>query len=171
MLLTDFIRKKAQRLRLILDARGRGGVKAEQLYYICGLKRSGLHAISNWIMGQVPNHAFINNSPIKLPGEGSRMSRTSQTSPLPVRVRRGDKTVELRDGTEKFRRLPARANLLIVLFQSQHLWHLTSHQPLVAGVVPRSIRWLLILRDPFNWAASYMEKSEHPDAVNIWPRQ
>jgi hypothetical protein len=61
--------------------------------------------------------------------------------------------------------------LLVVLFQSQHLRHLQAHQPLVRGVEAQRRTEILLLRDPFNWAASYIEKSGGPGDACVWSRQ
>lgn len=97
------------------------------------------------------------------------MSRTIPTSPLPIRVRVGDPIRVCQDYREEAAPLPDSVDLLIILFQSQHLWHLQANEPIVSGVEAEEIRRILLLRDPFNWAASYMQKSRHPDDVNVWP--
>lgn len=144
-------------------------VKTQQLLHVCGLKRSGLHAVSFWLLGHQKNHAFINNKPLKRAGEGSLMVRTIQTSPLPVRVQVGDPVRICQDHQEQAMALTEYVDLLIVLFQSQHLWHLQTHEPLVAGVDTTAAQKILLLRDPFNWAASYMKKSQQPNDVDVWP--
>lgn len=144
-------------------------VKAQKLVHFCGLKRSGLHAVSFWLLGHQANHAFINNKPLKKLGAGSPMVRTVQTSPLPVKVQIGDPVRICKDRHEQTMALPNAVNLLVVLFQSQHLWHLQTHEPSVSGVDAAEVQRILLLRDPFNWAASYMQKSQHPSDVDIWP--
>ncbi|MGF1482022.1 MAG: hypothetical protein ACFB4I_21500 [Cyanophyceae cyanobacterium] len=144
-------------------------VNAKQLFCFCGLKRSGLHAVSFWLLGHKDHNAFINNKPLKRAGKGSPMSRTVPTSPLPVRVRVGDPIRVCKDYREKAAPLPDHVDLLIILFQSQHLWHLRANEPIVSGVEAKEIQCIFLLRDPFNWAASYMQKSQHPDDVNVWP--
>ncbi|MBX2864903.1 MAG: hypothetical protein KTR27_15230 [Leptolyngbyaceae cyanobacterium MAG.088] len=144
-------------------------VKAQKLIYFCGLKRSGLHAVSFWLLSHQANHAFINNSPLKQAGDGSPMVRTVQTSPLPVKVQVGDPVRICKDHHEQTMALPNAVNLLVVLFQSQHLWHLQTHEPPVSGVDAAEVQRILLLRDPFNWAASYMQKSQHPSDVDVWP--
>lgn len=144
-------------------------VNTKQLFYFCGLKRSGLHAVSFWLLGHQEHHAFLNNKPLKRPGEGSPMSRTVSTSPLPIKVRVGDPIRVCNNHREEAAPLPDAVDLLIVLFQSQRLWHLQASEPIVSGVEAKEIRRILLLRDPFNWAASYMQKSQHPSDVNIWP--
>lgn len=147
----------------------KSSLRAEQLIYVCGLKRSGLHALSFWLLGHCTSNAFVNNSPAKRPGKSSVMSRTISTSPLPVVLHQGDKIAYCFEGEEKFRPLPEAVDLLVVLFQSQHLWHLSAQDPLVLGVEATNTKRVLLLRDPFNWAASYMKKSQHPDDTSVWP--
>ncbi|MEL6231801.1 MAG: hypothetical protein AAFR24_17985 [Cyanobacteria bacterium J06627_3] len=144
-------------------------VNTQKLVYFCGLKRSGLHAVSFWLLGHQANHAFINNKPLKQARAGSPMVRTVQTSPLPVKVQVGDPVRICKDHHEQTMALSSDVNLLVVLFQSQHLWHLHNHQPPVSGVDAAEIQRILLLRDPFNWAASYMQKSQHPSDVDVWP--
>lgn len=144
-------------------------VRAQKLVHFCGLKRSGLHAVSFWLLGHQASHAFINNKPLKQTGEGSLMVRTVQTSPLPVPVQIGDPVRICKDHHEQAMALPTDVDLLVVLFQSQHLWHLQTHEPLVSGVEATEAQKILLLRDPFNWAASYMQKSQHPSDVDVWP--
>ena len=144
-------------------------VHTQKLFYFCGLKRSGLHAVSFWLLGHQANHAFINKKPAKQAGDGSPMVRTIQTSPLPLRLRVGDPVRICRDDQEQAFPLASEVDLLLILFQSQCLQHLQAHEPLVAGVEAKDVRRILLLRDPFNWAASYMKKSQDPNDVNIWP--
>ena len=148
-----------------------GKVRVNQLVYVFGLKRSGLHAVSFWLLGHRHNNALINNRPAKKPGEGSPMSRTIQTSPLPILVHPGKRVESYQGGSEVYTKLPAKVDLLIVIFQSQHLWHIKKHESLIEGVEASNIKRVLLLRDPFNWAASYMEKSQHPDDTLIFPDQ
>lgn len=97
------------------------------------------------------------------------MSRTIPTSPLPIRVRVGDPIRICHDDHEAAAPLPEAVDLLIILFQSQHLWHLQANEPIVSGVEAEDIQRIFLLRDPFNWAASYMQKSQHPNDVDVWP--
>lgn len=163
-------KKLLEHLRLNIQD-NTGKIKVKQLVYVFGLKRSGLHAISFWLLGHKHSNALINNSPAKRPGEGSPMSRTIQNSPLPLSIHQGKKVSFYKKGAEKYIELPSKLDLLVVLFQSQHLWHLKAHEPLIEGVEASNIKQILLLRDPFNWAASYIEKSQHPDASGVFPKQ
>lgn len=155
--------------RLIKKTLPASPVKSDQLIHLVGLKRSGLHALSFWILGHCDRNMMLNNSPIKQPGTGSEMSRTVRTSPLPVLVRQGDEAAVYREGKELFEPLPAHVDLSIVIFQSQSLPYLATQPQLTAGINARKIQQVLTLRDPFNWAASYMKKSQHPDDYKVWP--
>ena len=148
-----------------------GGVRVNRLIHVCGLKRSGLHGVSFWMLRHSDRHALLNNSPAKRPGSGSYMSRTVQTSPLPVRVHRGLESSVIRGTEERFEPLPSALDLLIVLHQSQQPAHLAAHQPLVQGVNAAATDFALLLRDPFNWAASYMHRSQNPEDPAVWPLQ
>lgn len=157
------------RARYDLATAPAGPVEVDHLICVCGLKRSGLHALSNWILAHENSHALHNNSPLKVDGEGSLMSRTVRTSPLPLTVRPGEQVHVLQEGVERDVPLPKHVDLLLVLFQSQRPDHLRDHLPLVEGIEAkrRSILWTL--RDPFNWAASYMAKSQSPRDPEVWP--
>ena len=145
-------------------------VKSDQLIHLIGLKRSGLHALSFWILGHRDRNMLLNNSPVKRPGTGSQMSRTVRTSPLPVMVRQGDEAATCRNKQEYFEPLPAHVELSIVVFQSQSLPYLAAQSQLTAGIDSPQQQQVLTLRDPFNWAASYMKKSQHPDDHKVWPK-
>lgn len=147
----------------------RGPVAAKRLFLFIGLKRSGLHAVSFWILGHQPNHAFINNSPKMRSGTGSYMSRTMQTSPLPLHLYPGYPVAACEGNVEIETALPTALELLIVLFQSQHLWHLKAHETGLTGLESSDVRRILLLRNPFNWAASYMQKSQSPKDSEVWP--
>ena len=97
------------------------------------------------------------------------MSRTDRESPLPVVVRPGDEVAVYREGGEHFELLDAHVDLSIVIFQSQSLPYLAAQAKLTAGIEADTVRQILTLRDPFNWAASYMQKSQHPDDCSVWP--
>lgn len=144
-------------------------VESDQLIQLIGLKRSGLHALSFWILGHRDRNLLLNNSPVKRPGTGSEMSRTVRDSPLPVLVRQGDEVAVYRDHQELFEPAPAHTELSIVIFQSQSLPYLASQAQLTEGITASNVRQVLTLRDPFNWAASYIKKSQHPDDYKVWP--
>ncbi len=144
-------------------------VTSHQLIHFIGLKRSGLHALSFWILGHQKSNMLLNNSPLKRPGSGSYMSRTDRESPLPVVVRPGDKAAVYRNKGEHFEPLAAHVDLSIVIFQSQSLPYLAAQAELTTGIEADTVRQVLTLRDPFNWAASYMQKSQHPDDCSVWP--
>lgn len=99
------------------------------------------------------------------------MSRTVQTSPLPVHLQSTTRVSTYEAGKEKDRQLPASSDLCVVIFQSQHLWHLRDHDPLVTGIEANETKQIIVLRDPFNWSASYMQKSQHTDDTLVWPKQ
>lgn len=146
-------------------------VVSHQLIHLIGLKRSGLHALSFWILGHQESNMLFNNSPLKKPGKGSYMSRTNHRSPLPVVIRQGDEVSVYKDKGEHFQPLGDRVDLSIVVFQSQSLPYLSSAQPnLTTGIQASTVRQILTIRDPFNWAASYIKKSQHPNDHLVWPR-
>lgn len=138
-------------------------VTSEHLIHLIGLKRSGLHALSFWILGHKEKNMLVNNSPLKKPGSGSYMSRTDRLSPLPVVVRQNDEVAVYKDHRERFQPLGTHSDLSIVVFQSQSLPYLNSQPRLTTGVEAKAVRQILTLRDPFNWAASYIKKSQQPE--------
>lgn len=97
------------------------------------------------------------------------MIRTNERSPLPVLVGPGARVTAVRAGVEKPERLGRRVGLTLVLQQSQRLEHLAAHQPRVVGIESQRRYTLLLLRDPFNWAASYIQRAKHRDAFARWP--
>ncbi|MGD1899072.1 MAG: hypothetical protein ACFB16_19225 [Phormidesmis sp.] len=148
-------------------------IETTQLIYLVGLKRSGLHALSFWLLGHGDRNLLVNNSPVKRPGSSSPMSRTVRTSPLPVSVRQGDEVAVCQSGQEILAPAPAAVDLSVVLFQSQSLPYL-ARQSLTAtglteGIHAQTAQPVLTLRDPFNWAASYMKKSQSADDYRVWP--
>lgn len=144
-------------------------VISDQLIHLIGLKRSGLHALSFWILAHQKSNMLLNNSPRKKSGSGSYMSRTDCESPLPVAVHPGDEVAVYRDKGEHFEPLETKVSLSMVVFQSQSLPYLASQTQLTTGIEAHTVRQILTLRDPFNWAASYMKKSQHPDDCLVWP--
>jgi len=144
-------------------------VIGDQLIHLIGLKRSGLHALSFWILAHQKSNMLLNNSPQKKPGSGSYMSRTDRESPLPVAVRSGDEVAVYRDKSEHFEPLETQVGLAIVVFQSQSLPYLAAQPQLTTGIEAKTVRQILTLRDPFNWSASYMKKSQHPNDCLVWP--
>jgi hypothetical protein len=144
-------------------------IETEQLIQVVGLKRSGLHALSFWLLGHQSDHVFINNSPLKRSGDESPMSRTIRDCPLPVPLHWMQGGARSRNSQEEFVRVPRRVKLLVVLFQSQSLRHLGSHSQWVEGVRAKKVATLLLLRDPYNWSASYKEKSKEPQDDSVWP--
>jgi hypothetical protein len=144
-------------------------VEVEKLILLVGLKRSGLHAVANWLLGLAPPAALINNSPLKRLGFASPMSRTLPDSPLPVHLYKGYAALSIdTDGQEVLTALRGSERLVIILFQSQSLRHLAQH-PLVEGLYARETEILLQLRDPFNWSASYRAKSREAADDLHWP--
>jgi hypothetical protein len=144
-------------------------LKVDKLILMVGLKRSGLHAVANWLVGLSHPAVLINNSPLKRLGFSSPMSRTLTTSPLPVRLYAGHPALCIDDdGQEKLTVLSGSEKLMIVLFQSQSLQHLAQHT-MIEGVHARKTQVLLQLRDPFNWSASYRAKSREAEDDLHWP--
>ncbi|MFE4105419.1 hypothetical protein ACFVKH_03950 [Almyronema epifaneia S1] len=144
-------------------------VTTNKLVYLFGLKRSGLHALSFWLLGHCTSNMLVNNSPAKRRGNASRMMRTIRTSPLPTIINQGDQIATYRNQHEYFEPLPAAVDLSVVLFQSQSLPYLAAQPALTDGIIATTSYQVLLLRDPFNWAASYLHKSQHPEAYLIWP--
>ena len=146
--------------------------KTDLLIELVGLKRGGLHGFGFWLTGHADDQAFYNNSPLKHPGSGSEMERTDTRSPIPVRLIPSMRVDTLRDGREQTRRLPLKTQITTVVFQSQDLDHLASVDETIVGVqAARRVR-ILLLRDPFNWVASYAAKAGHDtafeDGIALW---
>lgn len=142
---------------------------ADVLLEVAGLKRSGLHAVAFWLLGHDGSHALVNNRPARVPGQGSGMIRTDPCSPLPVHVGPGARVAVVRDGSEHPARLGRTVGLAVVLHQSQRLEHLAAHPERVFGLRSSERRSVLVVRDPFNWAASYIRRARHPAAYERWP--
>jgi hypothetical protein len=143
--------------------------RADALVELVGLKRSGLHGVAFWLLGHERSHALVNNRPARVPGEGSGMIRTDPRSPLPVHTGPGARVSVVAGGEERPARLGRRTGLVLVLHQSQDLTHLAAHQPRVEGIRADRTATVVLLRDPFNWAASYIQRARHPDAYRRWP--
>jgi len=98
------------------------------------------------------------------------MSRTNRRSPLPVHLYPGYPVSVCQENREVDSELPASLEMLIVLFQSQALSYLEEQGNGVTSINASTIRPILILRNPFNWAASYMQKSQNSRDAAIWPK-
>lgn len=144
-------------------------VAARHLVHVVGLKRSGLHATAFWLLGHLRSHALFNNSPPKSAGDGTAMLRTIRAAGLPVRIERGAEVSLLRSGTEVGAHLPLAVDLLVVLWQHQDLAHLGGGWPPVVGVEAERTSTLLLLRNPYNWAASFRAKANSDVADALWP--
>lgn len=132
-----------------------------------------MHGFSNWLLGHVSKGVLINNSPLKAEKSGSFMSRTITKSPLPKLncLSKGIRIIE--DGEqsqEELCRLWRNSQMLIVLFQSQDLDYLAASPNIVEGIESRSRHRLMLLRNPFNWGASYMKKSNTSGDAQRWTK-
>lgn len=144
-------------------------VRVDTLIILVGLKRSGLHAVANWLLGMDAAGRLVNNSPMKRLGLSSPMSRTRGDSPLPIYLYAGSPVLALDDnGDESVVTLRDRESLIVVIFQSQNLARLARHK-LLLGVEAARTLTLLQLRDPFNWSASYKAKSRETSDNRQWP--
>lgn len=104
----------------------RGQVHTHQLFLFPGFKRSGLHAVSFWILGHKANHAFVKNSPQKSTGQGSRMSPTVQTSPLPVLLYPGYSVSVCEHNAEVDSTLSSSQSTIRRLFFQPRIWQVKS---------------------------------------------
>ncbi len=147
----------------------RAPVHADTLVILVGLKRSGLHAVANWLLGMQPDARLVNNSPLKRLGWSSPMSRTRSDSPLPIFLHAGSPALALSENGQEYSvRLRGRESLVVVLFQSQSLENLSRLRFLCGLEASRTVT-LLQLRDPFNWSASYKAKSGEASDDRQWP--
>jgi hypothetical protein len=134
-------------------------VRVSRVIHLVGLKRSGTHALANWLLGMDAGAVLLNNSPMKRFGLAPPMARTLRNSPIPVHLHRGSEAIALDgNGRERRVRLEDGQSLVIVLWQSQSLDHLNTH-PWLCGIEAASTQVLLLLRDPFNWLASVYAKA------------
>jgi hypothetical protein len=107
-----------------------------RLIIVTGLQRSGNHAIIEWIVSLFPSACFFNDQPHDLFYDVEKL--------------------------EQVLRAAADANCLVVSFEDSVKHSINPNQPLLEELVPllphvvegREVRYLYVLRDPYNtWAS------------------